>query len=287
MRATTDFSSNTSNDYSKVLSDISEQDYKNICEYVIDKIGVALGQNKQSLVTARLAKRLRANNLYDYGDYFSKVVGGVLVGEEQIMLDLLTTNETYLFREPAHFNFLRDEILDGWTSPEPFRAWSAACSTGEEAFSLAMTIDDKLKTPGWEVFGSDISNRALKKANTGKISLQRIELTPKAYLQTYCKKGINSEKGTMLISRRLRLQIKFCSANLIHSTENEFGYFDTIFLRNVLIYFEEEMRKRIVENIVESLKEGGYFFISHTESLSELHPQLKIVQPSIYKKVSN
>ena len=268
------------------FDEISEKSYQLICEYVLNKIGITLGANKQLMVAARLAKRLRQHNISNYDDYFLKTTNGTLLGEEQAMLDLLTTNETYLFRELAHFNFLRDKILAHWNTTQQFRCWSAACSTGEEAYSLGMTIDDTLHSRDWEIVASDISHRALKIAQTGKLSMQRISSIPQSYLHAYCKKGINTAEGRMLINRSIREKIDFKSINLSKPINSGVGMFDVIFLRNVLIYFDEEMRNKIVKNIIANLKIGGYFFISHTENITNVSSSLQMVQPSIYRKVA-
>ncbi|HEC12678.1 MAG TPA: protein-glutamate O-methyltransferase CheR, partial [Acidiferrobacteraceae bacterium] len=223
-------------------------------------------------------------NLSNYGDYFQQAIDGTLANECQVMLDLLTTNETYLFREPAHFEFLREGILASWKRGRLFRAWSAACSSGEEAYSLAMVAADSLGEMPWEIFGSDISTRVLVTARKGQYSRERTQYFPKAYLQKYCLKGVRAQSGTLLIDKRLRQRVQFQHINLNAPLPEDMGQFDVIFLRNVLIYFDTPTRQEIVKRLLSRLRPGGYFFVSHTETITGISNQLESAAPSVHRK---
>lgn len=270
-------------DNTGLVFDISNEEFFRIRDYLQKELGIQLGLSKKQMVASRLAKRIRHYHLSSYGDYFQQSIDGTLGNECQVMLDLLTTNETYLFREPAHFEFLHEGILANWKRGQLFRAWSAASSSGEEAYSMAMVADDLLGQTAWEIVGSDVSTQILIKARKGQYSLVRTEYTPKAYLQKYCRKGVRSQSGTLLIDKHLRQRVQFWHINL-NSVLPDVGQFDVIFLRNVLIYFDAPTRQEIVKRLLSRLRSGGYFFVSHTETITGISNQLEIVAPSVYRK---
>lgn len=268
----------------ELVFSISNDEFLRIRDYLQKQVGIQLTLAKKQMVASRLARRLRHYHLPSYGEYFQQAIDGTLANERQVMLDLLTTNETYLFREPAHFEFLRDGILAGWKRGRQFRAWSAACSSGEEAYSMAMVTADQLGESPWEIFGSDISTRVLVTARAGHYSMERTSYTPKAYLQKYCLKGVRTQHGTLLIDKRLRQRVQFRHINLNAPLPEETGQFDAIFLRNVLIYFDAPTRQEIVKRLLSRLRPGGHFFVSHTETITGISRQLEPAAPSVYRK---
>ncbi len=200
-----------------------------------------------------------------------------------MMVNILTTNETYFFREPKHFEFFQDNILKSWRGSN-FRVWSAASSTGEEAYTLAMLMAENMGVREWEVFASDISTHVLKKARSGVYTLDRLDNMDKRYLQKYCLKGVRSQQGYFRIDASLRKRVTFHQVNLMDKIPGEIGKFDVIFLRNVLIYFDNDTKKQVVERLLETLNPGGYFFVGHSESLHRVTNQVHSVKPSIYRK---
>ncbi|GMR19456.1 MAG: protein-glutamate O-methyltransferase [Gammaproteobacteria bacterium] len=263
---------------------ISNDEFFRIRDYLQEQVGIQLTLAKKQMVASRLGKRLRHYRLSSYGDYFQQTINGTLANERQAMLDLLTTNETYLFREPAHFEFLREGILARWKLGRQFRAWSAACSSGEEPYSLAMVVADSLGETPWEIMGSDVSTRVLAAARKGHYSRERTQYIPKAYLQQYCLKGVRSQSGTLLIDKRLRQRMQFRHINLNTPLSEDLGQFDVIFLRNVLIYFDAPTRQEIVKRLLSRLRPGGHFFVSHTETITGISNQLEPAAPSVYRK---
>lgn len=263
---------------------LKPKEYESIRQFIYDAAGIDLGPAKQMLVTARLRKRLRHYNLTTYGAYYNLVHGPDHPGERQQMIDLLTTNETYFFRENDHFEFLKNKILPAHNKSQKFRLWSAASSSGEEAYSIAMLLADQLgnRTP-WEIMGSDISTQILEKARAGHYSLYRTEGIPRHYLQKYCLKGTGPYDGTLLISPELRKRCFFQQINLIKSLP-DVGRFDVIFLRNVLIYFDNETKESIVNRLSHVLRPGGFLMIGHSESLKGLNTNLHLVAPTTYQK---
>ncbi|MBS1198878.1 MAG: cheR, partial [Proteobacteria bacterium] len=232
----------------------------------------------------RLRRRLTHHAFSSFSQYYKFVSTPQHADELQIMVDLLTTNETYFFREPKHFAFLRDEILPARRPSETFRIWSAASSSGEEAYTMAMVLAEHIRGGSWEVFGSDISTQVLEKARAGLYPLERTEGIPPAFLTKYCMKGVRSQAGKLMISSELRKNVRFEQVNLTNPVEAWVGNFDVIFLRNVMIYFDLETKQQVVANLLPHLKSGGYFIVGHSESLNGITQTLRTVQPTIYRK---
>jgi chemotaxis protein methyltransferase CheR len=219
-----------------------------------------------------------------YAAYLDLLDSGTDPEEVQTAVDLLTTNETYFFREPRHFEFLRQQLRGMHvTSNQPVRIWSAAGSSGEEAYSIAMVLEDCLRGHAWEVVASDISARVLERARTATYPMERARNIPLEYLQRFCLKGQGPRENTLRIENALRRRVQFRQVNLNESLP-PLGMFDFVFLRNVLIYFNADTRKRVVARVVCALKPGGWLLISHTESLYEATTALQAVAPSIYSK---
>ena len=233
-------------------------------------------------MSGRLAKRLQHYQLGSYAEYFRLLASGEVATETQLAIDLLTTNETYFFREQKHFDVLRRHAAAS-RSGESFRAWSAACSTGEEAYSIAMVLADCLGTRAWDVVGSDISSRVLDKARIGHYSTERTQNIPQEYLRRFCLRGIGQQEGTLLVDRGLRTRVSFLQVNL-NATLPRLGMFDVIFLRNVLIYFSMETKQEVAARVLSLLKSGGYFCVGHSESLNGITDAVKALAPSIYRK---
>lgn len=261
---------------------ISDREFSCFQRFIYDSAGITLSPTKKQLVSGRLSKRVHARHLASFDAYFKLLSSGQDPQELQTAVDLLTTNETYFFREAKHFDILR-QVIQRADGTQPFRVWSAACSTGEEPYSLAMTLADGRESRPWEVLGSDISTRVLARARTGHYPLERTQHIPAPYLKRFCLKGVDEQEGTLLVSRSLRQQVRFTQVNLNEPLPN-LGRFDVIFLRNVLIYFNHETKCRVVERVLSALKPGGYFFIGHSESLHQVSSTVKQVAPSVYCK---
>lgn len=254
-----------------------------IKDYLYKNAGIVLNESKQVMVMGRLEKRLRYYDLSSYTEYFKLFTKPGFENERVIAIDLLTTNETYFFREPAHFDFFTSSILPQYSSYRSFRVWSAASSSGEEAYTLAMLLAEYGRGMQWEILGTDISTRILDKAKRGLYPSQASEKIPPDLLKKYCLKGTGEYDGFLLIDPALRRNVKFDYANLIGNLP-DLGKFEVIFLRNVMIYFDIETKQRLLERILKSLQPGGYFFVSHSESLNGLNTELQLIRPSIYRK---
>jgi chemotaxis protein methyltransferase CheR len=264
---------------------LDDAEFELFRKLIYEAAGIHLSPAKRALVAGRLSKRLRELGHASYRDYFNwlnRDTGDESVRRErQMAIDLLTTNETYFFREERHFQLVREQLFPAWVR-RSIRMWSAACSTGEEAYTLAMIAAMHFGGP-WEIVGTDISSRVVETARQGIYPMQRSEKIPKSYLQACCLKGIGSQAGRFQIEPSLRRRVKFFRSNLLES-QSSHGLFDLIMLRNVLIYFEPDVKARVVSNVVRQLRPGGWLMVGHAESLNGLAPGLVTVQPSVYRK---
>lgn len=263
---------------------ITDQEFALFQRLIYKIAGISLSDAKKVLLVGRLSKRLKYYGFPTFSQYYRMLATGQHPEELQVMVDLLTTNETYFFREPRHFEFLRDEIIRPRRSPAPFRVWSAACSTGEEVYTLAMLLAETLPNTPWEVVGSDISTQVLAKAEAGHYPLDRNEGIPPAYLVKYCLKGVRSHSGSFLITPELKRRTRFQQVNLTLPVDAEIGDFEVIFLRNVMIYFDMDTKRKVVANLLPRLKSGGHLIIGHSETLNGIQQGLEPVRATIYRK---
>jgi len=263
------------------LPPLTDAEFERFQTLILHIAGVHLTHGKKVMVASRLLKRVRTLGLPSYGQYLERLQSSE--DEVDIALDLLTTHETSFFREPKHFFFLRDRVLARHHSATPLRIWSAACSTGEEPYSIAMVLDES-PLPAWELIASDVSAHAIRHAVRGHYALERGAEIPARYLKRHCRRGIGEQEGTFLIGRELRERINFRRINL-NAQLPEIGTFDVIFLRNTLIYFQDETKRRVVARILRHLRPGGYILVGHSEHLHG-HDQdlLRMERPSIYHR---
>lgn len=259
---------------------LTDHEFDQLRDWVHAQAGISLSAAKKPLVTSRLLRRLSHHGLPSFGAYYGMITGADAGGETQIALDLLTTNETYFFREPKHFEFLRDRALPARRPGQAYRVWSAACSSGEEPWSIAMSLADVLGD-AWEITASDLSTRVLAQARSAQYPLERAEQIPRPQLVRYCLKGIGRQEGTFRVGPALRKRVRFLQVNLINALP-ELGSFDLIFLRNVLIYFDAETKAQVVRRLCGALRPGGHFFCGHAESLHGMDVPLSAVQPAVY-----
>jgi len=266
------------------VSPLTDREFVQFQRFIHEAAGISLSDAKKPLVSGRLAKRLHHLQFDSYSSYFQLIASGQAPEETQIAIDLLTTNETYFFRESRHFEHLRSVLEERKQGAAPFRVWSAACSTGEEPYSIAMVLADLLPPQSWEVMASDISSRVLDTARSGHYPMVRAAHVPPDYLRRFCLKGVDVEDGTLLVSRVLRECVDFAQINLNAPRLPVLGKFDIIFLRNVLIYFDGVTKRRVLQQVLECLRPGGYLYIGHSESLHDMGLPLRVVAPAIYRK---
>jgi len=263
---------------------ISDQEFSQFQQFIHRVAGIHLSSAKKALICGRLGNRVAQKGMASFGEYFRLITSGHAPAETQVAVDLLTTNETYFFRESKHFDLLRQHASAARGRAEPFRVWSAASSSGEEAYSIAMVLADVLEEGPWEIVGSDISTRVLDRARTGHYVEMRTRNIPPAYLKRFCLKGTGSQAGTVLVSKALRGRVGFTQVNLNETLPAALGRFDVIFLRNVMIYFNNDTKRQVVGRVLEHLRPGGYFLIGHSESLNDICDSVEQVAPSSYRK---
>ena len=260
---------------------INRLEFTQFQKFIFDAAGITLPSTKQELVSGRLARRLTAHQLQSFSAYLQLLHSGQHAAEVQIAVDLLTTNETYFFREMKHFDFLREQALAARGRSEPFRVWSAASSSGEEAYSIAMVLADCLGDAAWNVMGTDISTRVLEGAARALYPMERARHMPPAYLRRFCLKGQQEHAGMLLIERNLRSRVQFRHVNLDTALPS-LGQFDFIFLRNVMIYFNESTKRSVVSRVLSTLRPGGHFCVGHAESLNNISDAVQMIAPSIF-----
>jgi chemotaxis protein methyltransferase CheR len=261
-----------------------DHDFQQFCKLIHKMAGIHLTPAKKTLVAGRLANRLQHHKLNSYGDYYRLVTRDGNEAELQTMVDLLTTNETYFFREPQHFDFLREVATRHRVSGGGvFRIWSAAASSGEEAYSMAMVLAHVLGDAPWEIVGTDISTRVLAQAERGLYRMDRISGIPLEWLRKYCLKGQGEYQGMLLIAPELRRRVRFVHGNLLEPRQ-ELGAFDVIFLRNVMIYFDNDTKAKVVARLLPHLRTEGHFVVGHSETLNGISRDLTSVRPTIYRR---
>jgi len=259
---------------------ISEVEYQNFTQLIYKEIGITLNEHKKSLVESRFFKRLLHHKLNSFEEYYKLCTED---NHEKIeMLNLITTNETYFFREQDHFDFLKN-YLTHYEEQTKVRIWSAASSVGAEAYSIAMVCDSLLPFNMWEVMGSDINSHVIKKARMGLYPMTWSEKIPSAFRHKYCLKGKGKYEGEFLIDRQLAKNVRFQTNNLLEESAS-FGHFNIVFLRNVLIYFSVETRAIVIKNIIKNMRSGSFLIISQTENLNSLQlDELEQIHSSIFK----
>lgn len=265
--------------------EITEKAYQAIATFLHSETGIKLGPAKQLLVSSRLGKRLCQTNLDCFDDYAEHIRNSKPSDpERQVAIDLLTTNETYFFREADHFNTLKTRFLQQQPKSRFIKLWSAACSSGEEAYSIAMVMDDYYAGEGqWEILGTDISSQMIARAKKGLYPLHRINAIPEQFLKRYCLKGTGEYQGHLLVEEKLRRKTRFAELNLVKPLP-DLGLFDVIFMRNLLIYFDVETRLKITRCILSKLRSGGLLFVGHAESLNGLDLPIKSIATATYQK---
>ena len=262
---------------------ISQRAFEAVSAMFRQVSGIQLTLAKRALVTGRLMKLAQERGMDDVDLYVDHLMRENDPGELVRVVDKLTTNETYFFREPEHFKLLASMADKRRTGGEQFRVWSAASSSGEEAYSVAMVLSDKLGNSRFEVIGTDLSTAMVASARTALYTLERARGVPPEYLKRFCRKGNGQYDGMLLVSRELRDRVHFDTANLTE-TLPEIGHFDVIFLRNVLIYFDMPGKVAIVNRVIERLKPGALLFTGHAESLNNMGLALRAVQPAVYER---
>ncbi len=267
---------------------VSDREFGRFQALIQREAGIFLAPVKKALLVGRLARRLRELGIASYGEYYERVVEDD--GERVRMIDAICTNETQFFREPKHFEFLAQRVLPAWLAegeagrrPRRLRVWSAACSSGEEPYSIAMMLLTAL--PGWdvEVLATDLSTKILARAQAGLWAIERAQQIPRSYLEAYMLRGYGAQTGVMKATDELRAVIRFARVNLA-GDDWPGGPFDLLFCRNVLIYFDRVTKARVVDRLLDRLAEGGFLLLGHAESLTGFTDRARAAIATIYQR---
>ena len=268
---------------------IRDTDFEFIRQLVYDQSSIRLGQEKREMVCSRLNNRLKDLGLKSIDDYCEYLRANSDAGEVTHLIDALSTNFTTFFREIEHFKFVKDRVIPEFLFSKlscPLRAWSAACSTGEEAYSLAIILAASLQTitpQAWQITASDISTRVLEKASRGIYEADRVKLPNPAWLPRYFQKGTGEWEGYYRVKKMLREQIEFQHMNLLQPAQSQ-ERFHLIFCRNVMIYFDQPTADTLVKRLCNQLHDGGYLIVGHAESLTRKPGGLQQITPSIFRR---
>jgi len=274
---------------------LSEKDFRRVSNLIYDYCGINLHVGKKELVRARLAKRVRRGGFGSFTQYIEYALNDPAHEEFSSLVDCLTTNTTSFFREEKHFAFLKDVVLPHMIEAKrgekknKIRAWSAACSSGEEPYSLAITVLDKLDNPGaWDVkiLATDISTRMLERCRVGLYPKERVQPVPPQQRQRYLQAVRIDGETHYEVGPGLRSVVMFRYLNLMEAWPFR-GPFDFIFCRNVMIYFDKPTQEKLINRLWEVLAPGGFLFVGHSESLTGIKHPFRYVQPTIYEKMQN
>jgi chemotaxis protein methyltransferase CheR len=265
---------------------LTKKEYAVISSLAREQFGLELGVGKEQLVSARIGKLMRRLGFTRFRDYYHHVesdgTGAALVE----LTDALTTNHTSFFRERAHFDFLVEQVFSQWRGPGPLRIWSAACATGEEPYTIALTAREHLgaENPNLpQILATDISTRALETATKGIYKSDRFQGEPASWLRKHLLRGEGQWEGWYRMRPEILRMIEFDRINLIESFP-DVGRFEVIFCRNVMIYFSRATQEQLVNRLSACLKPAGYLFVGHSEGLTGMKHGLEHVQPAIYRK---
>lgn len=266
---------------------MDKKTFNKIREIVYEKSGISLGEQKESLVTARVNKRMRKLSISDSRDYLKYVMEDES-GEELVsLLDVISTNVTYFYREADHFDFLT-KVFSEWVNngQKRFRFWCAAASTGEEPYTMAITLLEVLKGQkvDLKILGTDISTVVLDVSREAVYDEKRIEPVPRIFRTRYFHKVKNNGSIEYAVNDSLKKLFVFKRLNLSKPPFPMKGPMDVIFCRNVMIYFDKIVRKKLVDEMYRLLKPGGYLMLGHSESLTGIVSDFKAVKPSVYIK---
>lgn len=272
---------------------ISDQEFTRFQQLIYAEAGIFLSPVKKALLSGRLARRLRELGLRRFGEYYQRVVDDRSGGELVILLDAIATNETQFFREPRQFEYLENVIYPAWEQAaaegrrnRALRLWSAACSSGEEPYSLAMSLLARFAPEqGWsiDILASDISTQVLDRARAGLWPITRASHIPEPLLKRFMLRGTGAHEGKMKAGVAVREPLRFERINLNEERYPVPGNLDAVFCRNVLIYFNNESRGKVINRLLDLLAPGGYLFLGHAESLSGMSDRIRAVAPAVYQ----
>ena len=274
---------------------LSQELFSRLSDFIYRESGIKMPLTKKTMLEARLQKRLRSMGLTSYDEYCSYLFSPEGIANELVhMIDVVTTNKTDFFREAQHFEYLIEHVLPSLVQSRgagirrPFMAWSAACSSGEEPYTLAMVLDQfsrRARGFTFQVLGTDISTRVLETARDGIYHEERIEQIPLELRRSYFMKSRDRSRRLVRVVPELRAHVKFRRLNFM---EDDFGMrekMDVVFCRNVLIYFDRPTQEAVINRICGHLHSGGYLFTGHSEPINGMKVPLTPVANTVSRRI--
>jgi len=272
---------------------LDEHELKRVSDFIGTEVGIQLPMAKRTLVESRLSKRLRILGFTDFKSYLDHTLESADGALEKLQLiDVLTTNKTSFYREPDHFEYLINHAVPAIikrnnTTRREVNVWCAGCSTGEEAYTLSIELNEianNSDSAPFSILATDISHTCLSKASRGIYTDRQAESIPMELRKKYLLRSRNTDEALVQMGPKLRHRIQFKSLNLMDSRFDAPKNMDVIFCRNVMIYFNNQLREALVARFETHLVKGGYLFVGHSESLNGIKTTLEQVAPMVYKK---
>lgn len=260
--------------------------FNKLRELIYRESGIALAEKKEALVRARIGKRMRALGIREFRDYYSYIEKDTSGDEIVQLLDAISTNVTHFFREPRHFEVLT-ALLKKWQTEgrRSFRIWCAASSSGEEPYTIAITGCEALGPQAdLQILATDISTKALEKAKRAVYAQRDVKDISRLTLMRYFQRGVGRAEGLYRVKPHIRRMVRLGRLNLAHPPFHVSGPIDVVFCRNVMIYFDNVVRRRLLENMFDLLQPDGVLMVGHSESLTGIRSGFKSVEPAVYIK---
>lgn len=272
------------------IKNLTDKEFEKIQVYIYKYCGINLTPVKKTMVQSRLFKLLQKSQFASYGEYLDFALNSDQGKNELVeLVDVITTNKTDFFREPAHFDFIKTELLPAFIKHNNiFNVWSAGCSTGAEAFTTAIVLNEFKRMHNnfnYEIMATDISTKVLQAAKQAIYKLEEVNVIPMELKKRYLLKSKNHDEKIVRFVPELRHKVKVGYLNLIDSKYEIKNKFDLIFCRNVLIYFDQKTRESILKKLCAQLNEGSILMLGHSESIFNMDLPLKQIQPSIFYKI--
>jgi len=270
---------------------LNNNQFRMLSEFIYKELGIKMPEVKKTMLESRLHKRLKETNNKNFSDYLKYLFSAEGKDKELVhMFDVITTNKTDFFREPSHFEHIKSTIIPEFTLKNKNRilkVWSAGCATGEEPYTLAMVLNDLVEQNllfDYSIVASDISTRALKKAIEAVYPAPRAVEIPLYYKKKYLLKSKDITNPTIRIAAMLRNKVNFQRINFMDEHYDIANNFDLILCRNVIIYFDRITQEKVINKLCTKLKPDGFFFLGHSESITNMKVNLEIIKPTIYRK---
>ncbi len=274
------------------LQELTSKQFEKLSTFISEYYGIKMPEAKKTTLQCRLQRRLKILQLDNFNDYLEYVFSkNGQINELAHMMNEVSTNKTDFFREIDHFNQLSQNILSEITAclkpGESLKIWSAGCSSGEEAYTIAFTIEEFMErnyTIDYKIYGTDISTRVIKQASDAIYQEEKVAVVPKEIKKKYMLRSKDRELSTVRVKPNIRDRVSFSRLNLMDNQYYVPADMDIIFCRNVLIYFDTITQEKVLRKLLGKLKKGGYLFIGHSESITSMDLPLLRIKPTVFKK---